>query len=513
MRGDAYRLFCLRVKIDVRGNGFLAVTDFKIMNMKALHSCRNMSIISGLVIVVYILNGCDANKPPPAGAVAIPPQAEPVNRQAESVNQSSESITKLNGEPSPEAPLEVTVKHFPLPGNADYLLVDDFDQDGRLDLALTAHGANLTRLFLQRDARQWNAGPVITSVGFHPGELLRIPWGGEKQQRYLMLAEGNNLLRVMTPTDAGGLTPVAELGATAPRAGAWFHWPGWGLGLVFAPYTKSSLVLVKDFNPTTAVAADALTLNYAPQFAQAEHVAVADLEGDGAEEILFTNSVTRSLMQIRYPGADGQPAIETLWTFQQGGRSRFVFPVDLDQDGDLDLMVPDEIGLPGAKETNINLLIKHVTGGWDSRIISIPARANSRKPRTGIRGAAFGKDQDGHGYLLAAGYDLLTLIRIPPSWTGEKPEMRQIELSTKVALPAAALKDLDGDGWLDAVLAGGMDEAHGGMIIYGPLWEGFAGLRGKDLEVPPPDDTAANKSDVGNSRPAAAENSTMASPD
>lgn len=444
----------------VWGRWFLPVTDFKIM--KALHPYRILGGIFGLALAMQTLFGCDAKPPPPSGA----------------------GVTQPMTRPGPEVPLEATIRHLPLPGPADYLLVDDFDQDGRPDLALTAHGANLSRLFLQRDSRHWQAGPVITAVGFHPGELLRAP-GAEEPPRYLMLAEGDNLLRVMTATEAGGLAPVAELGATAPRAGAWFHWPGWGLGLVFAPFVKSSIVLVKDFNPTTALATDSLTLNFLPRFAQAEQVAVADLDGDGSDEILFTNSVTRSLMQIRYPGADGQPAIETLWTFKQGGRSRFVFPVDLDQDGDLDLLVPDEIGQPGSEETNINVLIKDAAGGWAPRIISIPARASARKGKTGIRGTAFGKDQDGHVYLLAAGYDLLTLIRIPPTWAGDKPELRQINFSSKVALPAATLKDLDGDGWLDAVLAGGMDEAHGGMIIYGPLWQGFAELSGKDLEVSP----------------------------
>lgn len=470
--------------------------------MKVLHSCRILGLCSGLALalVMQILSGCDANKPPPSGGSGKnQPQAESITRPP------IETINQPQAESGPEFPLEVMVRHLPLPGNADYLLVDDFDQDGRPDLALTAHGANLSRLFLQRDLRQWHAGPVITEVGFHPGELIRVP-GVENPPRYLMLAEGNNRLRVMTATEAGGLAPVAELGATAPRAGAWFHWPGWGLGLVFAPYTKSSMVLVKDFNPTTALAGDALTLSYAPRFAQAEQVAVADLDGDGGDEILFTNSVTRSLMQIRNPGPDGQPAIETLWTFEQGGRSRFVIPVDLDQDGDLDLLVPDEIGLPDANETNINMLIKDTAGGWESRLISIPAPANSRMVKTGIRGAAFGKDQDGQGYLLAAGYGYLTLIRIPPAWSGEKPEMRQIDLSAKVAWPAAALEDLDGDGWLEAVLAGGMDGAHGGMVIYGPLWQGFAGLSGKDLEVPTASDTAAVKSDEGNPRPTAPTN-------
>ncbi len=431
--------------------------------MNKLHRCCTYGGLVGLVLAMQTLIGCDA-KPlaPPSGT----------------------GVTQPMTGPDPEAQLEPTVRHLPLPGNADYLLVDDFDQDGRPDLALTAHGANLSRLFLQRNARDWQAGPVIPAVGFHPGELLRAPGAGALP-RYLMLAEGDNLLRFMTVTEAGGLETAGELGATAPRAGVWFHWPGWGMGLAFAPYVKASIVLVKDVNPATAMATDSLRLDFLPRFAQAEQVAAADVDGDGSDEILFTNSVTRSLMQIRYPGTEGQPTIETLWTFQQGGRSRFVFPVDLDQDGDLDLLVPNEIGPPGSEAASINVLIKDVSGGWESRVIAVPSPASARRSKTGLRGTAFGKDQDGQGYILTAGYDHLSLIRIPPNWDGNEPDRRQIALSSKVAIPAAALKDLDGDGWLDAVLAGGMDEAHGGMIIYGPLWQGFPELSGKDLEVPP----------------------------
>lgn len=465
----------------VWGNRLPPVTDSKIM--KVLHPCRILGGFFGLALAMQTLIGCDAKPPSPSAA----------------------GVTQPMLKSAPESSPGAMVFHLPLPGNADYLLVDDFDQDGRPDLALTDHGANLSRLFLQRDSRQWQAGPVITAVGFHPGELLRAP-DVEEPPRYLMLAEGENRLRVMTVTEAGGLAPAAELGATAPRAGTWFRWPGWGLSLVFAPFVKSSIVLVKDFNPTTALAADSLTLNFLPKFAQAEQVAAADLDGDGSDEILFTNAANRSLMQIRYPGADSQPVIETLWTFKQGGRSRFVFPVDLDQDGDLDLLVPDEIGLPGSEESNINVLIKGADGGWDPRVITFPSSAGGSKAKTGVRGTAFGKDQDGQAYILAAGYNLLTLIRIPPAWNGEEPELRQINLSSKVALPAATLKDLDGDGWLDAVLAGGMDKAHGGMIIYGPLWQGFAVLSGKDLDVPlTTGGTSAESSEQNSSRPAAEE--------
>ena len=129
----------------------IPVVDIEIMY--AIHPYRIAFGILGMALALPPLLGCEPSSPPPTDA----------------------GITQSLTEPSHEAQFEATVRHLSLPGGADYLLVDDFDRDGRFDLALTSHGANVSRLFLQRDGRQWQAGPLITAVGFHPGELIRVP--------------------------------------------------------------------------------------------------------------------------------------------------------------------------------------------------------------------------------------------------------------------------------------------------------------------------------------------------
>jgi hypothetical protein len=361
-----------------------------------------------------------------------------------------------------------------------YLLVDDFNQDGRLDVGLTAHGGNHSRLFLQLGTRQWQAGPEIPEVGMHPGELMSLE-REDGHRAILQFAEGDNKLRVMSPTAEGGLKIDAEIAAIFPRAGTQFHWPGWGLGLAFAPFTQAMIILVEGFEPDQATARAAHFLRYKPDFAKTQQVAAADLEGDGIDEILFMNPPKGQLMVIRYPCGDAKPAIEGLSTFPQMGPARFVIPADIDQDGDLDILVPGETGQASGAVTALNLLMKDDSGGWRQSTITLPAMTREEGGIPGLRGTAFGLDKDGLGYILTAGYDRLSLVKIPFGWEGDEHDIRQVHLTKPQGIPTLELKDLDGDGWLDAILAGGMGDINGGVVLYGPLWDSFAELDGKDL--------------------------------
>ncbi len=362
----------------------------------------------------------------------------------------------------------------------NYLVVDDFNHDGRVDLGFTSHGGNHSRLFLQLGSRQWQAGPEISEVGFHPGELISLS-GEDGNRRFLLFAEGENKIRVMTPTAEGGLKVDSEIKAIFPRAGTKFSWPGWGMGLAFAPFTKAMIVLVEDFLPDKATASSAHFLSFQPSFAKTQHVAAADLGGDGIDEILFMNPVTSQLMVIRYPCGEARPTIEELWTFKQAGPARFVIPADIDQDGDMDILVPGEAGQATTGITALNILVKDNRGGWTQSAIPIPATTREEGGVPGLRGTAFGIDKDGRGYALTAGYDRLSLVQIPFGWDGSEHAIRQMSFTKRQGIPAVALKDLDEDGWLDAVLAGGMGDTNGGVILYGPLWESFTDLNGEDL--------------------------------
>ncbi len=372
-----------------------------------------------------------------------------------------------------------TMAYLPMPKAVDYLLIDDVNQDQKLDLLLTSHGGNLARLFLQQEGRHWQAGPPLPQVGFHPGYLLRIPEPGPSPQ-YLALAEGDAQFKILAPQSSGDFRVMSEIPAAAPRAGTWFTWPGWGQGLAYGSYADSIVILVKGFDTQRMEDARAVELRFNPNFERIESFTTADIDGDGIEEVLFFNSGLNAVQFIRYPGPDQVPKIEFLWILPKGGKSHGVIAADLDQDGDIDILVPDQVGQDPEGTTALNLFLNEGRGDWRPDCIKIPLPAGGQP---GIRSADFGVDQDGQGYVLAAGYRHLALVRIPPRRNGhdapeiEAPEIRLVHLPKKTGIPQILIRDLDGDGWLDGVIANSLGAGLGGRVIYGPLWTGFEVLQ------------------------------------
>lgn len=88
-------------------------------------------------------------------------------------------------------------------------------------------------------------------------------------------------------------------------------------------------------------------------------------------------------------------------------------PADIDQDGDIDILVPGEAGQTTTGITALNILVKDDSGGWMQSAIPIPTATRDAGAVPGLRGTAFGIDKDGMGYVLTAGYDRLSLVKIP----------------------------------------------------------------------------------------------------
>lgn len=388
-------------------------------------------------------------------------------------------------EPTVEAPAgqsaaAQSVAYLPFDASAFALLVDDVDGNGHLDVALTSHQANFTQVFFQQSPRTFEPGSRVEAVGFHPGELHRLP-GAER--RYLMFSEGINRLQVMTPREDGGLEVVAALNVPTPRVGTAFHWPGWGLGVAVAPFGDPSVYLLKGFDTETAEAASVYRVPYKPRIARVHNMAAADLDEDEAEELLFINSVRNSLSVIRRP-EEGEPLqIEDLWHFDRDRRVGLLVPADIDQDGDSDLIVPDRTEGRTDRATLVHVLANNGSGAFEHRKVVFPGRSRADGGMTGIRALATAADRDTKTYLLAVGYEQIVLMRFPPGWVGGQPEIRTVALPQRDAASVALLRDLDGDGWLDAIVAR-MGDDNGALIIYGPLWEQFDELSAEDLARP-----------------------------
>lgn len=340
---------------------------------------------------------------------------------------------------------------LPTPG-VIHVLVDDVTGDGQSDLVFTSHNNNQILLYRNNTLRRFETAKPYDIAGFHPNDTILLP-GNPK--RYLINAEGEGALKVVKAESEGGLSLVSERAQPAPRSSTPFFWPGWNLSLAIAPYFGKTLTLLRGFNPENGEVQEVYSLAVGNEPKQ---VRLADLNADGIEELVLAARLTNEVWVIDYPGADKAPVPRRLWSFEKGW-PRHVLPFDIDRNGTMDLLVPM------AVEQEIAVLLNDGKGVFsEGKPIPYPGRS-------GIHMMTAGQDQDGTRYLLAGGVYTLVLYREAK----DKPATFET-----VQLPLASwpnwleLKDIDGDGWLDAVAA--MQSAVPSFIIYGPLWDNFSKL-------------------------------------
>ncbi len=391
--------------------------------------------LSGVALSVLMLLACE-----PASRTAVP-DAEPPSFQ--------ESL------PFQDPPFDI--------------LVDDVDGNGRPDIALVSHGDNYAQVFFQKEHRVFAAGPRVPDVGFHPGDIIRWP---SEQPFYLVAAEGVNQLLVLEPGPDGGFREVSRLAEQTPRHVASFRWPEWGASLAVTPFRNNRLVLLRDVDPQSGRAASRVPVALSSQprsLRRAGRVTPVDIDGDGVDELLFASSVMQELWMLRYPGAEESITPVLIHKFPAGAPDQ-VAAADLNGDGAQDLIVPNQ-----STPFQINILMNDGHGTFAA------ASPLSFPTTMGIRRVAVGRDQDGVNYLLAVGYGAVALYRFPASWDGHAPvPMRSVPMARNEGSQALLLQDIDGDGLLDGILGRGMGD-NGAWIVYGPLWEHFDELADKQF--------------------------------
>lgn len=354
------------------------------------------------------------------------------------------------------------------------LLTDDFDGNGRIDIAAVSHGASYAQIFFQDNRRHFSPGQKIDAVGFHPGDLIKLPGNPPS---YLMAAEGENALFLMKPTVDGDLKKVGTLKEMAARHAAVFQWPGWGVSLAVSPFQKDYLVLLKDLDSGQVAATERILIPLSdkhPSIQRVDYVTVADVDGDRIDEILFASRTTNQLWMLKYPRKGDEIRPSLVHKFKQGAPIQ-VLALDVNGDSWPDLIVPNQ-----TKPYQIHVLINDGAGHFQE-FTSLPFPT-----KVGIRRAAAGSDRDGSKYLLAAGYGAIELYRFPEKWNGRaKVPAVTLPMVHQEGVQAIVLRDVDGDGWLDGIVGrgrGGKD-TDGVWIIYGPLWEHFAELADEKFEL------------------------------
>jgi hypothetical protein len=361
---------------------------------------------------------------------------------------------------------------LPWSGQVYGLLADDVNGDGQQDLLGVDHSKGMLQTFLQTAPRQFQVGAAFDGVGFHPGTFFR--WPGEPGQ-YVLGAEGDSAVRSLRYTSAGQFEVLHNLPERVPRYVRHFRWPGWGDSVVVSPYANGYVVLLKDYHPDTGLAKERVVVPLAesPQTIRgAEKVTVADVDGDGIDELLLGINTTNELMVIRHPAKPGKkPEADVLLENNQWGTPNEAQVMDLDADGDNDLLLPDE-----APPGKIRVFLNQGRGTFKpGKDIDFPLDG-------GVTELRIQRDHDGRLIMLAAGYGAIALYRFPEGWQDGQPlERLHIDWPSEIARDLL-LQDIDGDGWLDGVLGRKSGKARI-WVVYGPLHERFEQLSQHHFEL------------------------------
>jgi len=373
------------------------------------------------------------------------------------------SITGCDGTPWGQETALKGQESLPFDAEGFDLFAQSPNQNGLRNLTVVDHTHGNLVTFEHRSARNFVAQKPI-GIGFHPGAIIQWP---NDPKLALFAGEGESTLK--TIKFDGGYQEIATIIEDAPRHLTTVDWPGWGQTVVVSPFKNGYISLLRAFDPMTGHAAERDIVPLAESLntiRAADRITVGDLDGDGVKELVMVVSATGEVFQVKYPGPDpnSKPIVSLLFKDDQWGMPNEAQPFDLDDDGDLDLVLPDE-----AKPGKINLLINdgrgHMTQGAP---LDFPYQE-------GVTELRIAKDKDGLAYILAAGYKFIALYQRPLGW---KPDSQMpyhaIKWSNDIPLDML-LEDMDGDGWLDGVVGRSVGKKNV-WIVYGPLWDRFKTL-------------------------------------
>ncbi len=347
---------------------------------------------------------------------------------------------------------DVLPRPLPIMHKVFAVVVDDIDRDGRPDLLVTYRSEGTAQVLYQKAPRQFEAGPPAKILGFHPDGLTRFP-GVER--RYVLSAEGDTALRVLGVDEAGNIKAIADHPQEGPFATTAFTWPNWGTSLAVVPYEGYGLFLLRNFQPETAQVEKEFVLGK-PEHRVPGEVTVADLNGDGIPELLYTTRRSRTLWRVNYPKDNRDPEPVAIWKTPVGA-PRHLAIADLNGDGAPDILLPLE------SERRIAVLLNDGKGEFTPGP-ELPVPSDSWSPHR----LAVAEDRDGSLLLVAGTENSLMIYRIEKG-NPYRYKTFELPLGSRVN-QVLLLRDIDGDGNLDLLLT--LSKIEDSLqILYGPLWK------------------------------------------
>lgn len=351
---------------------------------------------------------------------------------------------------------------LPVPGVVFSVFVEDLDDNGLADVVLLHRNGEYMQAFMQVSSGEFVPGEKLEGMGFHPNGAMRVP--GERPL-FVVNAEGVQALITVEAKPDGSLVEVSRSFHPPSVTSVPIQWPETGVSLAVTRYESGVIDLLVDYD---AVANEERSTFEIPLAATdvAGQAAVVDLTGSGVPEFLVPLRRDRSLWKIAKPEGEVAPEAQKVWQFEEGA-PRMVAVHTAPGAAPL-LLVP----LDGARTI---ALLRVVDGELrEAGSLNFP-------PRFGPGRISVATDRDGAVLVAADSDNQLVVYRLEPE--GHLDEVRAYQLSMGVGAQYFGFHDLDGDGYLDLVMA--LRKREDSVVaVHGPL-RGLQGELGEGIQVEP----------------------------